>query len=72
MGNINKDKATGKRPVGRPRMAEEKKAKPISKMIRVPLPIADELKFLASMFKSGLISSRDIQDLIDKGQDGTR
>ena len=54
-----------KRPVGRPRMTDSEKAKPISKMIRVPLAIAEVLKLLATMHKAGQIDASDIQKLID-------
>jgi len=56
-----------KRPVGRPRLSADQKAKPISKMIRVPLGIADELKILAVMFKTQEISLNDIRQLIKRG-----
>jgi hypothetical protein len=59
-----------KRPVGRPKIADSKKAKPISKMIRVPLSIADELKALATMHKAGQIDASDIQKLIDSNSGG--
>ena len=54
-----------KNPVGRPPLPKHLLKKRTTKIIRVPLDIADELKAIANAYDDKSLSSADIQAFID-------
>jgi hypothetical protein len=54
-----------KNPVGRPPMPEHLLKKRTTKIIRISLDIADELKELSRMYGDGAVSISEIKEFID-------